>query len=152
MVIAIGILLPVAFALGIAARKPVLFVAQLPAALVVATQKFEAVEWVRADLFTKIPIQVQLLREQKNSGRFAIAFSAAKDFLKPDLIVYWVAGSSNITDTLPANAILLGTFNTTALSLSDEIAKSNGVLILYNLADGEIVDVSKPIRLDDSTK
>ena len=52
------------------------------------------------------PLQVYLLREQKSSGRFGIEFSAAKDFVKPDLIVYWVAGNPNITDALPDNAIL----------------------------------------------
>ena len=148
MVIALGIFLPVAFAVGIAARKPVPTVAELPTALVAMPQKFDAIKWERADLFSKSPIQVRLLREQKDAGRFAIVFSADKDFTKPDLIVYWVAGNPSTSDTLPANAILLGTFSATALPLSDVVAQSSGVLILYSLADNEIVDVSKPINLE----
>jgi hypothetical protein len=152
MVIALGIFLPVAFAVGIAARKSSPIVTELPATLAATPQKFEVSEWERADLFSKAPAQVQLLREQKVSGQFALALSAAKDFVKPDLIVYWVAGNPGITDTLPANAILLGAFSSAVLPLSDEVAQSSGALILYSLADNEIVDVSKPIHLNESTQ
>ena len=152
IVIALGIFLPIVFVIGIAARKPAPTVAKLPAGLTATSQQFDAVEWKRADLFAKTPIEVYLLREQKSSGRFGIEFSAAKEFVKPDLIVYWVAGNPNMTDTLPDNAILLGAFSSTALPLSDEVAKSNGVLVLYSLADNEIADVSKPIQFNGSTK
>jgi hypothetical protein len=98
-------------------------------------------------------VQVRLLREQNGVGKFAVAFSAAKDFLKPDLLVYWVAGNSSITDTLPGNAQLLGAFNSsTTLVLPTGVAMQTGALILYSLADTEIVDVSKPIRFNDSTR
>ena len=150
--IALGIFLPIAFAVGLTARQRVPTVAELPAALAATSQKFAAVEWERTDLFAKSPVQVRLLREQKDAGRFAIAFSAAKDFVKPDLIVYWVAGNQSTTDTFPANAILLGSFSATALPLSDEVSKSNGALILYSLADNEIVAASKPVRFNDSAK
>ena len=150
--IALGIVLPIAFVVGIAARKPVPMVAELPAALVAASKKFAVVEWERADLFAKSPVQVRLWREQKDSGQFAVEFSAAKDFVQPDLIVYWVAGNFSVTDTLPAKAILLGSFSAAALPLADEIAKSDGALILYSLAHGEIVDVSKPIQFSHSSE
>ena len=148
MVIVLGVLLPVAFAIGIAARKSVPNMTSLPKELVTSRQKFAATEWERADLFTKTPIQVRLLRESAGSGHFAVEFCAAKDFVKPDLIVYWVTGSQNITDTLPENAWLLGTFNSSvALSLSPAAAQGSGVLVLYSLADQEIVEVSKPFAL-----
>jgi hypothetical protein len=145
MVIVLGVLLPVAFAVGIAARKPVPGMTSLPKELVVSPQTFAVTEWERADLFTKTPIQVRLLRESTSAGRFAVEFSAAKDFVKPDLIVYWVAGSPKITDTLPDNARLLGTFNSSAaLSLSPDAGAGSGVVVLYSLADQEIVEVSEP--------
>jgi hypothetical protein len=152
MVIALGIFLPVAFVVGIAARKSVPAVAQLPVALVGTAQKFEMIEWERADLFAKRRMQVRLLRDTKDAARFAIAFAGAKNFVKPDLLVYWVAGNRDITGTLPAKAILLGSFSAAALPLSDEVAKSSGTLILYSLADDEIVDVSKPVQFNDSTQ
>jgi len=148
MVIVLGVFLPVAFAVGIVARKPVPGMTSMPKELVASPQSFAVTEWERADLFTKTPIQVRLLRERAGAGHFAVEFSAPKDFVKPDLIVYWVAGSPSITDTLPANARLLGAFNSSlALSLSSDVASGTGVLILYSLANQEIVEVSKPFAL-----
>ena len=145
--IALGILLPIAFVVGIAARKPTPVVAELPAALAAGSPTFAATEWERDGLFPKSPVQVRLLREQKKSGRFALALIAAKDFVKPDLIVYWVAGTPALADALPDKVILLGAFNAAVLPLSDEAASVSGTLILYSLANGEIVDASKPISL-----
>ena len=62
IVIALGVLLPVAFALGIAARQPVPNMDSLPANLVAMPQKSEVTEWERADLFVKLPIKVRFLR------------------------------------------------------------------------------------------
>jgi hypothetical protein len=148
MVAVLGVLLPVAFAAGIAARKPAPTIATLPAGLAMTPQHFEAVEWERADLFTKTPITVRLLREKGGAGHSAVAFSAPKDFVKPDLIVYWLAGSPNITDTVPDNARLLGAFNSSVeLPLPPDATSGSGVLVLYSLADQEVVDVSKPFAL-----
>lgn len=147
MVIALGILLPGAFAVGIVARKPAPLVSEFPAALAAAPHLFENIEWRRVDLFKNSPIKVSLLCEHRGAGAFAFAFSAAEDFAQPDLLVYWISGTSNFTNALPENAQLLGIFN----SLSDVVlplkaATQTGVLLLYSLADNKIVDVSKPIR------
>jgi hypothetical protein len=152
IIIALGILLPVAFAVGIAARKPVPPANELPDALTSAPQSFENLEWGRADLFAKSPVQVRLLRGNNDAGRFAVAFSAANDFVKPDLLVYWVAGNSGITNTLPDNAILLGAFTSQPLPLPDDAAKSGGRLLFYSLADNKIVDMSQPIRFNNLMK
>ena len=150
MVIVLGVFLPIAFLIGIAARKSVPGMTSLPQELVASPQKFAVTEWERADLFTKTPIQVRLLRESAGAGHFAVEFSAARDFVKPDLIVYWVAGSPNVTDTLPDNARLLGVFNSSvALSLPPDAGPDSGVLVLYSLADQEIVGVSKPFALEE---
>ena len=148
----LGFFLPVAFAVGIAARKPVPEVRSLPKELASAAPRFESQEWQRADLFAKSPVRVHLMRERSGAGKFAVEFSAAKDFVRPDLIVYWVAGNPTSTDKLPDNAILLGSFSAQPLPLSNEITKSTGQLVLFSLADNEIVDVSKPIQFNDSTK
>jgi hypothetical protein len=148
MVIALGILLPIAFGLGIAGRKAVPSMDSLPANLVATPQKFEATEWERADLFVKSPIKVRLLREQSNSGRAAVEFSAPTEFVKPDLMVYWVAGDPKLSDTLPDAAQLLGAFSSSsALALPENLTMQNGALLLYSLADNEIVEVSKPISI-----
>jgi hypothetical protein len=148
----LGVLVPVTFIAGIAGRERAPTAATLPPELRSAAQSFTATNWARPDLFARSHVQVRLLRERAAAGPFAIALSAGKDFLKPDLIVYWAHGSQTIHDALPENALLIGTFSTPALPLPDEATKSDGELILFSLADNEIVDVSQPIRFDDSTK
>jgi hypothetical protein len=140
--IALGAFLPAVFAIGIATRKPAPVFGAFPAAPAAVAQSFEAVGPQRSDLFAKIPVQVRLWREQIGANRFAVGLSTGQNFVKPDLIVYWDAGNPAITDTVPDNAILLGGFGPSALLLPEQAAKSGGVLVLYSLADGEIVDVS----------
>jgi hypothetical protein len=143
MVITLGVLMPLVFAAGMALRKPVPEVDSLPYGLA-AAQRFTSQLWQRGDLFAKAPVKVRLLSESTNS--FALGFTAAKDFVKPDLLVYWVAGNTGGMDALPDNAVLLGGFDSVALPLPADAATTDGVLVLYSLADNEIVDVSKPAR------
>lgn len=147
----LGVVLPIAFVAGIAARRPVP-TDVLPTELRGPAQNFAVTNWTRTGLFAKAPVRVRLLRERAGAGRFAIAFSAARDFAKPDLLVYWVAGNAELHDSLPNDARLLGAFSAAVLPLPDEAANASGVLILYSLGDNEIVDVSQPIRLSDSTR
>ena len=148
LVIALGVSLPLAFVWGLAARKPVPGMNALPDRLATAPPAFPVTAWESADLLGKAPIPIRLLRESPSAGRFAVAFSAAKDFVKPDLLVYWVPGHSNLADTLPANAELLGAFAAfTALALPAEAAGQTGVLMLYSLADNQIIEASKPFAI-----
>ncbi len=143
MVLVLGIFLPTAFAGGIAARKSVPGMASLPGELIVSTEEFTVTEWERADLFKNSPIQVRLVRERASTGRFAVKFSTVKDFVKPDLIVYWVVGSPNITNTLPDNAQLLGAFDPgNPLPLTQQAGSGSGMLVLYSLADQAIIETS----------
>jgi hypothetical protein len=151
-VFALGVFLPVAFVAGIAARKPAPVVNELPAALGSSPLKFEMAGPQFVNLFSKTPVEVHLLNEHGNPNRLAVDFSASEDFAKPDLIVHWSAGNTVITDTLPGDAILLGTFSAAPLLLPDAVVKSSGQLVLFSLADNEIVDVSKAIQLAPSTK
>jgi hypothetical protein len=147
----LGVLLPVAFAVGIAARRPVPGVNALPKELAPAATRFESRVWQRSDLFARSAVQVRLLRERAGAGGFAVEFSAPKDFVKPDLIVYWLAGNPNLTGQLPEKAVLLGAFSSRAVALPAGAANEDGVLVLFSLANQEIVDVSKPTRFNDPT-
>jgi len=148
MLMVLGVILPVAFAVGIAARKPVPSMISVPDELGASPRRFGVTEWERTDLFTNPPIQVRLLRESAGGGGFAVEFSAAPAFVKPDLIVYWVAGSQTVTGRLPDDARLVGTFTpSVAVSLAPVAGPGSGVLVLYSLADQEIVAVSKPFAL-----
>jgi hypothetical protein len=104
--------------------------------------------WSRDDLFTKAPVKVVLLRERANAGRFAVQLSAPATFAKPDLLVYWTIERAEVKDRIPDNAILLGPFGGSApVQLPGESVLTPGVLVLYSLADGEVVEVSKTISL-----
>ena len=150
MVIALGVTLPIVFSIGIAARKPVPSMASLPGELRTFSRESAATVWERSDLFAKAPIQARLLRESGKSGRFALELLGPRDFVKPDLIVYWVAGTSKTPDTLPNNALLLGSFSLSVFALPANMPGEDGSLVLYGLANNEIVAVSKPLRLANS--
>jgi hypothetical protein len=145
---ALVVILPAAFALGIAARKPVPVVETLPAALAPEVVRFHETIWSREGLFDKARIRTVLLRENLNSGRFAVQLFAPATFVKPDLLVYWSASSAEEKNKIPDDAVLLGAFSASGpLQLPSAQSSMHGMLILYSLADGEVLDVSQPISL-----
>jgi hypothetical protein len=53
-----------------------------------------------------------------------------------------------LSDILPDAAQLLGAFSSSsALALPENLTMQNGALLLYSLADNEIVEVSKPFSI-----
>lgn len=152
MFLVIGILLPVAFAVGIMARKPVPRMTALPGGLNVPLPLSAELVWERRDLFEKVPVGVRLARVTATTGANEVSFFAPADFVKPDLMVYWVAGPSSRPDGLPENARLLGAFDSAVLPLPAEVMAETGAIILFSLADQEVVDVSKTIWWSDSAR
>jgi hypothetical protein len=144
----LGVLLPVAFGLGIAARKPVPQMSALPTELHTATPQFDVSVWERSDLFTNAPVTVRMLRKEEHA---AVACSAPGGFMKPDLLVYWSSGNSPANGKLPGDATLLGAFAASALPLPKSSTERNGVLVLFSLADQEVVAVSRSVRFNAST-
>ena len=149
VVFALGVVLPMALIAGVALREQVPVVDPLPVALV-APQKFTIQVWQRGDLFGKEPVNVCWLSDGNAEGVRALNFSTGKNFVKPDLLVYWTTNAPG--DLLPGNAILLGGFGAAALRIPAGIMGWQGVLVLYSLADGVMVDVSQPVRLTDTTR
>jgi len=115
------------------------------------TVTYSATGEERDDLFAKSNVSVRLFRESE-SRTLAIGLSAAKDFLKPDLLVYWSAGNSTTTEALPPSAKLLGAFVSATLPLPSEASTAEGQLILYSLANQEIVDVSRTTQFREQTR
>ena len=148
----LGLLLPIALGLGVAARKTVPVATNLSAEFNTASRRFEASDWEQRDIFTNTPVHVHTLRQSIQGGRRAIALTAEPGFVKPDLLAYWISGTSKVAEGLPDNAVFLGTFNAPELPLPDEAMKMDGSIILYSLADGEVVDVSRSVRFNASTK
>ena len=148
-VIALGVLLPIAFVVGIAVRRPVPTGQSLSAILASEPLHFENIVWDRSDLWSQHAIRTRLLSDTTDSKRFAVELSVVEDIVKPDLIVYWVPGNLKIEDTIPDTATLLGAFvqtKPTPLPLPGETATRSGVLVLYSLADHEVIAASKPFN------
>src|ERR1051326_8598044 len=95
MFAAISVLLPVAFVAGVAARKPIP-TTTLPNLPPSAQPAFSINQWERRDLFTNTAVRVQLLRDASNTNRTAVQMSAPKDFVKADLLVYWLPAESTL--------------------------------------------------------
>jgi len=146
----LGVLLPLAFVSGIAARRAAPTAVTLPMELV-AAHSFVATDAELDDVFEQSPVRVRLWREQ-GRGRLAIGFTVANDFLIPDLMAYWSAARVTTNDMLPPDARLLGAVCAGPLVLPAEASASDGILILFSLANQEIVDVSKPTRFSDAMK
>ena len=143
----IGILLPVAFVAGVAARKPIPTTAPSDA-LLSPRQTFSQSGWSRSDLFTNTAVRVQLVHDVANTNRIALQISTPKDFVKADLLVYWLPAQSIFKDNIPDNAVLLGAFvSAQPLPMPPTLAEKLGRLILYSLADHEIVAVSQSVTL-----
>ena len=148
MVIALGVFLPIALAVGISARRPLPTGQSVPVILTGEPLHFENVVWDRGDVWAQQAIRTRLLSDKTDGKRFAVELSAVNDIVKPDLIVYWLPGDPKIEDALPDNATLLGAFvqtKPTPLPLPGETAATSGVFVLYSLADHEVIAVSKPV-------
>ena len=143
----IGILLPAAFVASVAARKPIPTTARSDA-LLLPRQIFSQNGWNRSDLFTNVAVRVQLLHDAANTNRSALQISTPKDFVKADLLVYWLAAESIVKDNIPDAAVLLGAFvSGQPLSMPPTVTEKSGRLILYSLADHEVVSVSQTLTL-----
>jgi hypothetical protein len=147
MFVAISVLLPVAFVAGVAARKPIP-TTTLPNPLPSAQARFSISQWERHDLFTNTVLHVQFLRDASNTNRAAIQMTAPKDFVKADLLVYWLPAESTHKDNIPDDAVLLGAFvSGQLLPVPPALTVKTGSLVLYSLADHEIIASSKPVTL-----
>jgi hypothetical protein len=148
MVIVLGVVLPVAFAVGIAGRRAVPEMPSLPDGLIATPSEPPGEIVAVANAFSKSPVQVRVIHAVNGVRGSFVELSAPADFIKPDLLVYWVegAGLPAVADKLPDQAVLLGGFKRSA-SLALPATAAKGVLVLYSLADQEVVDVSTELPL-----
>ena len=146
MVIALAVTLPAAFAVGIASRREVpTYRAGVPGPDAEARNRSEL--WTRADLWEKKAIKTRLERIGSGAGQLAVELVSTDPIVRPDVLVYWVPGERKIQGPLPDDAFLLGSFQSSSpipLTLPGEATKQSGELVLYSLADQEVVATSKP--------
>jgi hypothetical protein len=140
----LGVLLPLVFIAGVAARKPVptsVLLSEAP----VERQSFSVLE-DHSDLFPNTGIRVQILRGEANG--VALQLSAPKDFVKADPLVYWLPAETALKGTIPDEAILLGALKVgTPTVVPPATERQPGTLLLYSLANHEIVTSSKNFQI-----
>src|SRR5688572_25074987 len=126
----LGIVLPIAFIAGIAARKSVPVSATLPSGIANNAKDFGKVVFTKADIWPGQRIITSLRRDDAGSVAVELMF---RDLVKPDVLLYWAAASKGTTvDGLPDNVRLLGALlNGTPLSIPAEARGEAGRFILY---------------------
>jgi len=148
IVCTLGVLLPVAFATGIVARKLVPVAATMPSVLAGQGNDFGRVLWTKTDIWPGQRIITSLRRDSTGSVAVELMF---RDLAKPDVLVYWAAGKEEVIEGLPVNARLLGALsNRTPIPIPEAVRGEVGRFVLYSLADHEVVANSKSFAVQNN--
>jgi hypothetical protein len=138
--IVLGALLPATVAIGLSWRSAITPSGNLPASITPMAVMMQEI-WTRTDLFAGHKIATRLLRSVEGEG---LAIELVGDLSVPDLLIYW--SLTVTTADLPADAVLLGGFPQKT-AVPPNIAGRKGQLILYSLANHEVVAASRPLEL-----
>ena len=143
IVCSLGVLLPVAFAVGLLARRQVPIAANIPSELSGLASDAGEVVWTKADLWPDQHITTSLRRD--SPGCLSVGFMF-QDIAKPDVLVYWAAGRMPAGEGLPDNARLIGALsNRVSLHFPADARGELGQFLLYSLADHEVVAISQSL-------
>jgi hypothetical protein len=142
--VVLGVLLPVIFLAGVISRQPSPMMNILPTGLEPARNYSEPMVPAKIFSFVHSRVVAKVSSLQPGNTLFTAEIFGRQASVKPDVLVYWVSGNPGEISDLPAQAILLGELGTSPLALPAR-AQRSGVLVLYSLADGQVVDFSKPI-------
>src|ERR1051326_4502049 len=136
-VCALAILLPLAFAGGLAARRSVPVLPSAPAGLENSGSRFDTTAWSRTDLW---PARKAVTALRRDSGGSLAVELTVPDLTGPDVLVYWAPATEAARARLPAGARLLGVLAGRApLPVPEGLRGTSGYLLLYSLADHEIL-------------
>ena len=140
------IFLPLALVAGLWLRQPRPGMASLPSVLAAEAGPAGIMAWERGDLFTNPPVRTRLWQTAGNPPGRAIELAVARGFAAPDVLVYWTAGVAAPSNSLPADAILLGPLAAGGpLPLPARAGEKSGRLVLYSLANGAVIETSQPL-------
>ena len=148
MAFALGALLPVTFVFGMAARHEVPIDPTRNGPLPAASHWTEL--WHRDDLWEGRKLNTRLLTNSTSAQSVAIELRGQERIVRPDLLVYWTPQTGKFSGSLPDDVFLLGSFAQSfpaPLRLPPQSIVQRGVLIIYSLAEQEIIAVSRPLEL-----
>lgn len=144
VVCTLAVVLPLALVAGLRGREPVVLDPS-PVGQAGPGSPGRKVIWTRSDLWPGRKYVTRLRGEPR--GSLGIETDAG-DLVRPDVLVYWAAGTGREPETLPGNARLLGALvKEGVLPFAADLVDQGGRLILYSLADHQPVAFSRPMRL-----
>jgi hypothetical protein len=97
----------------------------------------------------KKQLRTRLLTDSTESS-LTLEVTSLEIVVKPDTLLYWIPGNPEINESLPNDAVLLGGWMqdpVRPLNVPTSAKGSQGRLILYSLADHEIVNVTKSLTI-----
>jgi len=144
MFCALAVVLPLAFVVGVSARRSVPVAEPLLPKLTAQTSQPSQVVWTRSNLFPGRRIVTDLRKDAKAALALELR---SHDVVRADVLVYWKPGDRAAEDKL-TDAWLLGALsNGTPLSIPAALHGQSGRLVLYSLADHEVVVTSGILSL-----
>ena len=143
MIVVLAIAVPTLFGLGLRARRAIPPIVNLPAALEAPVFDDDAVIVSQSK---QIPgamgVTIRRLRPAVAGGAERLFVEITEDPHRPELLAYWAAQGAAPGMGLPEDARLLGPLLPTVAALYDLPASGDvpGTLVLYSLAQAEVVD------------
>lgn len=136
----LSIILPVVFLFAVALRKPV--------PIWVPRPTFNNPIWEKNDLWAKPLIKTRLFSYNPTNqpSRFAVQLIPEQPIIRPDVLAYWTPTMVGSIEQVPDSAVLLGSITgEPVMPLPSSSGNTLGSLILYSLADHEVIVVSSPL-------
>ncbi len=141
MIWAMMLVLPAGFLGGLSFRRSVPMTGAPINTWVSSPSADGQIVWTKSDLFPGHPIDTTLRRETNGTTSVELR---SQGLTKPDLLAYWVTGEPKEPSGIPENARLMGSWsNFIPLLIPVNTRGEIGHLILYSLADQQIVAVSR---------
>ena len=146
---ALSIILPVVFLIAVTRRNPLPLSAARPGLITSTQPTFNNPIWEKNDLWAKPLIKTRLFSNNPTNqpSRFAVQLIPEQPIIRPDVLAYWTPTMVGSLDQVPDSAVLLGsiTGEPVMMPLPSSSGKTLGSLILYSLADHEVIGVSSPL-------
>lgn len=146
MIVALAVVLPVLYGLGLAARQSIPPMQELPGELRSSLPKSFVSVSQREDLRGDARVRLIIARDESAPERYAVAVGLLDDVERADLLAYWSEAAGN-EGRLPGDARLLGAIGGrrgTSWILPADADLERGRLVLYSLAKHEVVKVMAP--------
>ncbi len=146
----LAVILPLALvaAIGVKRRAPI--VDRVPRVLnQPSLSTWTAIAGTEAEL-VDLHIHLRMLTSDSLRSRLGVELTLTEALREPDVAVYWTARTGAAPETLPRDAVFLGTIGNAGaqrLELPSQAVATQGSLVLYSVAHGTVLGaltVSEP--------